>query len=210
MKVLLIGFGKINKIVYSLIESEVIGIVDLDKEIINDIPDVIVDFSHPTFLQKTIYYSKKYMIPVLIGTTGYDEEKMAQIRELSTCIPILMSSNFSLGVYLIKKMIDTNKHLLENYECNINETHHISKKDSPSGTALSIRKIIPKSTIKSIRTTEKECIHQVVFTNKNEQIKIEHQINDRREFAFWTIKSLNWLVNQEKGLYSFEDFINRV
>lgn len=210
MKVLLIGFGKINKLVYEILGEDVVGIVDIYKENINSKPDVIIDFSHPEFLEKTIKYSMHYNIPVLIGTTNYNKEKMAQISELSNFVPVIKSDNFSLGIYLIECFLKDNVNYLKDYSQMLIESHHISKKDSPSGTSLAIKNIIKDVKIESQRTLDNRCVHEVIFSKENEEITLIHTIKNRNEFALMAIDICKWLINKEKGLYTFEDYIKRV
>ena len=94
MKILLIGFGKMNEAIYELYKHDVIGVINIRKKYLKGKPDIIIDFSHPNMLEETLFYSRQYGVPVLIGTTGYNEAKMAQIKELSNHVPVIMSSNF--------------------------------------------------------------------------------------------------------------------
>lgn len=208
MKILLIGFGKINKLIFDLIKEDIVGIIDINNEQISDIPDVIIDFSHPEFLDKTISYAMQYKVPVVIGTTGYNNKKTARINQLSDFVPIMKSENFSFGIYMIKKFIAANKKHLNEYDKKIIETHHINKKDSPSGTALSLASLLDTTNIQSKRDSDIYCIHEIVLLSENEEIKITHKIINRIEFAKWVIKSTEWLINKPKGLYTFEDYLN--
>lgn len=210
MKILLIGFGKINKLIYKIAKEQVVGIVDIDGVQILEKPDIIIDFSHPEFLDMTISYSKEYNVPVLIGTTGYNDKKMAKISELSNYVPVLKSDNFSLGIYMIERFLKDNITYLDKYSKKIIETHHESKKDSPSGTALSLKKIISDSCIISKRNKDKNCVHEIILSNNNEEIQLSHNISDRTEFALRAIEVAEWLVNQQRGMYTFEDYIKRI
>ena len=90
-------------------------------------------------------------MPIIIGTTGYNKEKMAQIKEFSKNIPILISSNFSNGIMLIKKIIDQNNINFNDYKKTIIERHNSLKKDSPSGTALMLGELLDTNNIYSYR-----------------------------------------------------------
>ena len=205
MNILLIGFGKINQIIYRNNTSNVVGIVDVDKKFLYQNPDIIIDFSHPNMLDKTIKYASLYKVPVLIGTTGYDEEKMAQIKELSTIVPVLMSSNFSQGIAIVSKMLKDNISLLNTYEIKIVETHQKDKVDKISGTAKMLANIIKTDNVFAERVETSVGEHKIYFSNEFEEIEISHVAKSRNVFVLGVMKAVSWLVNQPIGLYSLED-----
>ena len=205
MKILMIGFGKVNKCLYEFVKDDVVGIVTENEENIYGIPDIIIDFSHPDSLDKIIKYTKKHNAKVIIGTTGYDKEKMAQIKELSRYTSVLKSENFSLGIAIIKNMLTSNKNKISNYNKTIIERHNINKKDSPSGTALVLGEILKTNNFICLRDTDIIGEHTIILENDYEKITIIHEVFNRELFIQGILKSLNWLVNQEAGLYTFED-----
>ena len=205
MKILLIGFGKVNKCLYEIIHNDVVGIVTETEENIYGIPDVIIDFSHPNALDKTIKYCKAYDAKIIIGTTGYNEEKMAQIKEISRYTLVLKSENFSLGIAIIKNMLINNKSKFKLYNKSIFERHGKNKKDSPSGTALALGKILQTNNFTCLRDSNIVGEHTIILENDYEKITIIHEAFNRELFIQGILKSLNWLVNQNIGFYTFED-----
>ena len=205
MKILLIGNGKVNNTIKEIYSNLVVGVVDDTNEFITDTPDVIIDFSHPTLLEKTFYYSLKYNVPIIIGTTGYNKEKMAQIKEFSKNLPILISSNFSNGIMLIKKIIKENIINFNEYKKTIIERHSSLKKDLPSGTALMLGELLDTNNIYSYRDPFFIGEHDVILENEFEIITFTHKVLNRNIFAIGALKAATWLLNQENGLYSFED-----
>ena len=205
MRILLIGFGKVNKCLYEFVKDDVVGIVTENEENIYGIPDIIIDFSHPNSLDKTIKYIKKYNAKIIIGTTGYNKEKTAQIKELSRYTSVLKSENFSLGVAIVKNMLISNKNKISNYNKTIIERHDKNKKDSPSGTALSFGEILETSNFTCLRDSNIIGEHTIILENDYEKITIIHEVFNRELFIQGVLKCLNWLVNQEAGLYTFED-----
>ena len=206
MKILLIGFGKINRLIYKEVKENVVGIIDLKTEDINDRPEIIIDFSHPDFLDKTISYALIYNIPVIIGTTAYDEQKMARIAELSRIVPVFKAENLLKGIQLIKKFLIINKDSLKQYTPTINETHHIKKKDSPSGTAVALSKFFDDVVVYSKRDGNTLGIHEVILEDEFEQIKIIHTTKNRTAFALEAIKIAEWLIKKKIGYYTYEDY----
>lgn len=205
MKILLIGNGKVNNTIKEIYSNLVVGVVDDTNEFITDTPDVIIDFSHPILLEKTFYYSLKYNVPIIIGTTGYNKEKMAQIKEFSKNLPILISSNFSNGIMLIKKIINQNNINFNEYKKTIIERHNSLKKDSPSGTSLMLGELLDTNNIYSYREPFFIGEHDIVLENEFEIITFTHKVLNRNIFAIGALKAATWLLNKENGLYSFED-----
>ena len=205
MKILLIGHGKVNKIICEFYKDSVIGVVDETLENITDYPDVIIDFSHSSLLDKTIQYAIKYNCPVLIGTTGYNEEKMAQIKELSNIVPLLVSCNFSNGILFVKKILIENIDTINLYNKTIIERHNSLKKDSPSGTALMLGEILKTNNIHSYRDPFFIGEHEIVLENKNEIIMITHKVLNRSVFALGAVKAAEWLIDKSPGFYQLED-----
>ena len=205
MKILLVGFGRVNKLIYELYEEMVVGIFDINKCEIKDIPDVIIDFSHADFFPKLIEIIKKYKCPTVIGTTDYNEEKIAILKEFSSTIPILISSNFSLGIYLLEKMLKENKKIIDMFDKEIIETHHKLKLTSPSGTALSLAKLINTENITSIRIGDVVGIHEIILEHDYEVLSINHSVSNRVVFAIGAINAAKWLINQNAGLYNLGD-----
>ena len=208
MKILLIGYGKVNKLIFENVKESVVGIVDRNIEFINEIPDVIIDFSHPDFLNKTVEYAVKYNAKVVIGTTGYNEIKMAQIKDLSKITSVLKSENFSAGITLLKSILKTNKLSLDKYDKTIYETHSTHKKDAPSGTAIALADIIKTNNIISYRELNAVAKHMLVFENEDEKITITHEALNRKLFMKKVIDSISWLLKQESGFYTMEDVCN--
>ena len=208
MKILLIGFGKVNKMIFEEVKDKVVGIICETQEKILDIPDIIIDFSHPSSLDKVIQLSKKYDAKLIVGTTGYNNEKMAQIKELSNYIGVLKSENFSKGISIIKKILISHKNELDTYKKTIIERHNANKKDAPSGTALALGEIIETSNIISFRESDIIGEHSIIFEDENERIIIIHEALNRGLFINAVLKCATWLLKQKPGLYSLEDVVN--
>ena len=205
MKILLIGYGKVNKIIGEIYRDDIVGIVDEIEDSIKDIPDVIIDFSHPSLLGKTIIYTMKFKCPVVIGTTGYEKEEIAQIKELSNIVPILMSCNFSTGISLIKKILTDNLSTINLYNKSIVERHNSLKKDSPSGTALMLGDLLGIDNIRSYRDPFFVAEHDIVLENLNEVITITHKVLNRSVFALGAVNAAKWLLDKPIGMYQIED-----
>jgi 4-hydroxy-tetrahydrodipicolinate reductase len=174
--------------------------------------DVVIDFTaadaSAQLLPTVIKYKKAYVI----GTTGFDENQLHDIAEAAREIPIVRSPNMSLGVNVFFKIAQETARALPQYNVEIVETHHVHKKDAPSGTALHAGGLIEKVTGKavkyqSIREGEVVGDHKVVFNGPSERLELFHHAGSRDSFAAGALTAAQWLVKQKPGLYAMKDVL---
>lgn len=171
--------------------------------------DVAIDFSAKEAMMLHLAAAIKTKKALVIGTTGLSPDEQKVIKQAAQYIPILFSPNFSLGMALC---IDAVRHLSQalNGMCDIQivETHHVHKKDQPSGTALSLadamacQKTIP---IHSVRTGEVVGEHSVIFECGHERIELKHTALSRDAFAQGALIGAKFLAKQPPGLYTLKD-----
>ena len=200
------------------------GIVDKNKDFklvpqfnINNFIDVVIDFSRPESSIGVLKECSKNKIPFITGTTGFTENDQEMIKKFSKNIPVLISSNFSLGIFQLKKsIINFLKKNKKKITCRIDDIHHKQKVDSPSGTAMDLKKIVEKFDknnivdsicINSQRIGNHFGIHAVTFFNENESIKFSHEALSREIFSQTALDVSKELINKDSGLYILEDFI---
>ena len=188
--------------------------------IVNDIKDadVVIDFSRPESSLEVLNKCVTYKKPLLIGTTGFNENQIKTIVKTSKEIPILLSFNMSKGIFILKKSIKDFLSLNElSLECIIEEVHHKNKVDSPSGTAIELQRLIKENNvsnnvtsinIKSKRTLDVFGIHKVVFFNNSENIEFKHEALSRKVFATGAVNIAKLILKNEPKLYTTEDFFN--
>ena len=146
-----------------------------------------------------------------MASTGHSEEQIDILRELSQIVPIMHAPNLSVGINLVKKII--NFYPLDDLVNSIEiiETHHKNKLDSPSGTAIELRNLIEsknsevKISIKSIRDEDSVGIHTIKLNMANETIEITHRANSRKIFAQGAITAVHWIKTQKPGFYSLSN-----
>ena len=100
--------------------------------------DVVIDFSNPLALDGILEYCLNTKTPVVLATTGYNDEEMAKIHEAAKQIPVFLSFNMSLGVNILLKLVKEAAKNLDGFDIEIIEKHHNKKVDAPSGTAVMI------------------------------------------------------------------------
>ena len=192
--------------------------------------DVIIDFSIPVATFKILEYAKEKHIPIVIATTGFTEEELNKIKEYSKELPIFRSSNMSLDINLMAKLVQEIAKVLKDSDIEIIETHHNRKIDSPSGTAIlladSINQVFnnektynfermqkrekrDKNEIgfSSIRGGNIVGEHTVKFFSENETLEIKHTSYSRQVFAEGAIKAARFIVEQNNGLYDMNDMV---
>ena len=174
---------------------------------------VLIDFSEAKFSLKAVEYSKNLHIPLVLGTTGYEDEDLNIIREASQFIPLLKASNTSLGIAFLKKIIDLTSDSFSYFDnLEILETHHQDKKDSPSGTALDLANFLSERikgkdsiAIESQRTGDTAGEHKIILSKEAERIELTHKALDRSIYAKGALAGAKWLNSKPNGLYSMSD-----
>lgn len=171
--------------------------------------DVIIDFSSPEALPPLLSSALKTKTPLVIGTTGLSPEQQNLVNQASQNIPIVYSANFSLGVAACLQAVELLSQKLHSlFDISIQETHHVHKKDSPSGTALAFAKAAGTNPpIKSIREGEVIGHHEITFSNPKEKIVLSHEALSRDTFAQGAVFAAKALVLKPAGLYSIKDLL---
>ena len=175
--------------------------------------DAIIDFSEPNNSMKLLRFASKNNIPSLVGTTGFSETESAEMIELANYFPLLIAPNTSIGIVLIKRMLESISSELDLFSIpEIYESHHQEKKDSPSGTALDLSKKLSslknysgEIKILSERSGESAGEHKITLKRPNELIEITHSALDRSVFADGAIEAVKWISNKTSGLYTMND-----
>lgn len=233
MNISLVGYGKMGKSLCDLItEDKIVCIVSKERhedlEATKNLPDVIIDFSHPSNLEMIYKYACKNKIPVVIATTGFTVEAEEKIHKLAKQVPVLYSANFSLGITVLNKIIkEITPALKKEFDIEILEHHHADKLDVPSGTAkmlvqslneqLNYKVVYGRSSsgkrkkgeigVHSLRSGGVVGHHEVIYAAMNEILSINHEVLGREVFAKGALLAARWVVKQKCGLYSMEDVL---
>ena len=199
-------------------------------EDIPGVPDVIIDFSTPAATLNILEYAKENKVPIVIATTGFNDEQEKIIEEVSKEIPVFKSSNMSYETNLFISLVSKLAPILNNSDIEIVDVHHNKKVDAPSGTALMLANGINEALDNSMhyefdRHTKKQARakkeigihsirggtevgkHSVFFFGDNENLEITHTVNSRSVFAKGAIKAADFIVKQKSGLYGMKDLV---
>ncbi len=177
--------------------------------------DVTIDFSHADSIDEICRAAREHRQPLVIGTTGHSPAQRQKIERAAKEIPIVFAANFSVGVNVLFVLARKAAALLGNeFEIEIVETHHRTKKDAPSGTAKAIaemlrrsRKIDNEIPIRSIREGDMVGEHTAIFNGPGERVELTHCAASREIFAGGALRAAQWIVGKAPGLYSMEDVL---
>ena len=175
--------------------------------------DAMVDFSTPEAALERLGECVKSKTPAVICTTGFTDAQKAEISAAAKKIPVLFSSNMSVGVNLLfKRVPEIAKTLGTSYDIDIVETHHRFKKDAPSGTAKTLAERIESATgrkpnVHAVRSGDVVGEHRIIFGTLGDSIEIIHRASTRDIFAKGSIEAAKWLSKAKPGLYTMLDVI---
>lgn len=192
--------------------------------------DVIIDFSHHAAAKELCAYALRQGLPLVIATTGQNDEELALIREAAQSVPVFCAHNMSLGIALLIDLAKKAAAVFPNADIEIVETHHRRKIDAPSGTAnmifRAIKEVLPEKKaqegrsgfgarkqdeigISSLRMGNIVGIHEVHFTTDNQSVVLRHEAYDRALFADGALSAADFLVGRKAGLYNMNDLIKK-
>ena len=227
MRLLLIGYGRMGKLVDQLSESygcEVMGRLDIDinaggagitTERVQDV-DVAIDFSTADAVIDNLPRLADLGVNLVVGTTGWqaNEDAMRQIAA-DASIGVVAAANFSLGVNLFLALTERAAELFEprpEFGAWIHEIHHAAKIDAPSGTALALQNKMQQRgyssqiDMASTRAGSAPGSHTVGFDGPVESIVLTHSTRDRATFARGALEAARW-VQGRKGWFSMRDVL---
>lgn len=194
--------------------------------------DALIDFSSPAALEGLLELGKSKKIPLVLATTGYSEEQIAQINDCAQFVPIFRSANFSLGINVLLDLVKKAAAVLGGgYDVEIVERHHNRKVDAPSGTALMIADaaaqalpyeahyVYDRQSVRQKRDPHEIGIsavrggnivgdHEIIFAGRDEVIEIRHSAMSREVFASGAVRAAKFLAKvQEPGLYDMSQLV---
>ena len=230
MKIALLGYGKMGKIVEKLAIKKGHTIVSRinqyssKEEILK--ADIAIEFSTPQAAVSNIKFCLENDIPIVSGTTGWlaHYDKMIKLCENRNG-SFIYASNFSIGVNLFFSINEYVSNLMEpwkDYQVSIEEVHHNQKLDTPSGTAVTLAEEIIRNSDKKnweLNGTEVENInitakrindikgtHIINYDSNIDTILIKHEAHSRDGFALGAILAAEWLVDK-KGIFTMKDVL---
>ena len=240
--------GKMGQVISDLVKLDesvkIVAGVDVFDDGRNDYPvfrnieectvsaDVVIDFSNPKGLDLLLQVGISRKLPLVLCTTGYSEEQVAQINEASNQVAILRSANMSLGVNTLLKLLQTAAKVLAaaDFDIEIIEKHHNQKIDAPSGTALALADSInealnneyeytyDRASVREKRRKKEIGImavrggnivgeHEVIFAGTDEVIEFKHTAYSKAIFGKGAITAAKYLKGKTNGMHDMSQVI---
>jgi 4-hydroxy-tetrahydrodipicolinate reductase len=211
-----------------------VGVVVSDHlEKVIDEFDVLIDFTHPSVTLNNLEVCRKAGKAMVIGTTGFTVEERQRLAEVAREIPIVFAANFSIGVNLCLKLLDTAARVLgDEVDIEVIEAHHRHKVDAPSGTALRMGEVVANALGRDLQKVAvygregqtgaraRETIgfatvragdivgdHTVLFAAEGERVEITHKASSRMTFAKGAVRAALWLEGRTAALYDMQDVL---
>lgn len=197
MKIAVFGAkGRVGSAVVRLAKGHDVWQIDKDYEQ-NPLQnvDVVIDFSLPSATKQVVDFCQAHRCPLVTGVTSRSQSDLQLVDQLSKQVTVVAQDNFSQGIALLTEIC---QHVAQkcNWACEIVETHHQNKKDSPSGTAKMIASKVAKTggefctvTIHSLRLGSNFGRHEIVFATQGESLTITHQAENVDIFAKGALKT---------------------
>jgi 4-hydroxy-tetrahydrodipicolinate reductase len=219
--------------------GELAGVGRLGVTLVDDLAaalhafDVLIDFTHPSVTLKNLEVCRAAGKAMVIGTTGFTLEQKQLLVEAGQQIPIVFAANFSVGVNLCLKLLDTAARVLgDEVDIEIIEAHHRHKVDAPSGTALRMGEVVAQALGRDLQKVAvygregqtgaraRETIgfatvragdvvgdHTVLFAADGERVEITHKASSRMTFARGAVRAALWLDAGQPGLFDMQDVL---
>ena len=183
---------------------------------INAIPlmekaDVLIEFGEPKAALKHLAQMAHLQKPAVVGTTGFNPSEIKEIESRSKFLPIILESNFSLGIAFLKIALAAGlKNLKAPFDCEIVDIHRKGKKDAPSGTAKdlaqTLRPLLGKEpSMSSLRMGEVPGEHLVHLATTHEMLTFSHRAFSWDTYALGALAAAKWIQGKKAGLYRFSD-----
>ncbi len=220
--------------------GELAGIGKLGVNLVGDLGaamgqfDVLIDFTSPQTTLANAELCAQHNKALVVGTTGFTQDEKQRLQAFQQQIPLCLAANFSTGVNLCLKLLQTAAEVLnQGYDIEIVEAHHRHKVDSPSGTALRMGEVIadtlkrdlhqvavygregqigarPADTIgfATVRGGDVVGDHSVMFLADGERIEITHKASSRMAFSRGAVRAATWLQSQKPGFYDMQDVLD--
>ena len=194
--------------------------------------DAVIDFSSPAALDGLLAFAKATKTPLVLATTGYSPEQIAQIGAAALEVPIFRSANMSLGINVLLELVKKAASVLgDSYDIEIVERHHRRKVDAPSGTALMIADAAASSCghdteyvferhstrhprdkkeigISAVRGGTIVGEHEIIFAGHDEIMEIKHTALSREIFAQGAVEAAKFMATvQTPGLYDMSQLV---
>lgn len=218
LTLLIVGYGKMGRMVDEMAADQgfdVVGRVDVERSEWAA-ADVAIDFTTAAAVQSNFGHYVERRMPVVIGTTGLgDAAAQLQARASEAALGVVAAANFSIGVNIFQMIVEDAARLMSahrQFGAWIHEAHHSTKRDAPSGTALTLRDAMVGAgfnraiDVSSTRAGSIPGIHTIGFDGPSDTIVLTHTARDRRGFAAGALLAARW-IHGRTGWHNMQDVL---
>jgi len=176
---------------------------------------VVIDFSAADATETVCQACAQHGKPLVLGTTGHSATQRNAVSAAARKIPLVCAANFSVGVNVLFALTRRAAELLgDDFDLDVVEMHHHTKKDAPSGTAKRLLEILRQVrggnreiAVQSIRAGDIVGEHTVIFAGAGERLELTHRAASRETFAVGALRAARWAIGRRAGLYSMKDVL---
>lgn len=210
--------GRMGQSIINQLKNKTSGYFEINREAPLDkvdakAGDIVIDFTQPDFFKLALGWATEKGIPFVSGTTDLKDEHFEMLKESGLKIPVLWAPNMSLGIATMNNLIKRLSQVSEQFDFQLEEFHHIKKKDKPSGTAKFLQKTMvemagrPMPDVLAGRGGGIFGIHKLWMMSEEETLTIEHTALNRDVFAKGAIICAEWLLNKSSGEYNIDQVL---
>ena len=188
-----------------------------DLDALLDEADVLIDFSLPAGTDAVLEGVRRHRRPLVCGVSGLSTAQIDALEATADEIPLVYDRNMSRGIAVLERTVrDAAAALGSDFKVVIAETHHIHKRDAPSGTALKLGEAVAGARgeengsaieYEVERVGEVPGDHKVTFISKNERLSFSHSVTSREVFADGALCAARWVLSRPPGLYCMRDVL---
>ena len=174
--------------------------------------DVAIDFSLPDGFDPILALCVERGVPLVSGTTGISAAQIEAVGQAAARIPVVWATNFSLGVAVLAELVERAAAALPGWDVDVVESHHVHKKDAPSGTALTLGEAAGSAGAPvhyaSLRAGDIVGEHTVQFAGLGERVELIHRATHRDVFARGALHAARKLAGRPAGRYRVRDLLD--
>ncbi|PYI76910.1 MAG: 4-hydroxy-tetrahydrodipicolinate reductase [Verrucomicrobia bacterium] len=234
MRIALVGAaGRMGRAIVDIADSEGAEIVtrmDVGDPLVATNADALIDFSSSAAAESVCHAAATSNVALVIGTTGHSPEETKIIETAAHKIPVVIASNFSIGVNVLFSLTERAAKILgDDFDLEIVEVHHRLKNDAPSGTAKTLAEILQRVRqnsslrhgregmvgargkteigIHSVRGGDMVGDHTVIFAGNGERLELTHRASSRETFARGALRAARWVIGKSPRLYDMRDVL---
>jgi len=193
------------------------AVVSSDLDHVVEAADVVIDFSLFEATEEVAAAVSRYAKPLVCGVSGLGEAQLAALERAAQDVPVVYDRNMSQGIAVLQELVGrAARSLGDEFAIEIHETHHVHKKDAPSGTALKLGESVASARnqegadsvhYQSERRGEVPGDHEVIFSSPTERLVLSHSVTTRTVFAEGALRAARWVSGQRPGLYDMHDVL---